>query len=70
MTNIDTSGEMMNCQPDLAFPDCPVEVAEGCVDCVCLSGCMDFYICKQTPMGLGWVDVAGCTDEGVFVMGQ
>lgn len=62
---IDTSGEAMNCTPDLENPDCPVEAALGCAETVCLTGCLDFFLCTATT---GWLDVAYCDDQGNLVV--
>ena len=59
---LDHSGEMQGCAPELELPDCPALVAESCQPC--LSGCADFFMCLEG--GWGWV--AYCTDEGQVVV--
>jgi hypothetical protein len=71
-TMINTKGETTGCTPDLMFPDCPAAAAQGCAECVCTTGCADFYLCLQPDAGMPpeWVSVAGCTCEGDFVSNQ
>lgn len=59
---IDHTGEVEGCTPDLEPPDCPAAAAELCNPC--LTGCVDFFICVSA----GWKDVAFCTEEGELVL--
>jgi hypothetical protein len=68
--HIDTTGQTSGCTPDLAFPDCPVEAAEGCAETACLTGCSDFFLCRQDGTNADWIDVAYCTDSGELVVTQ
>ena len=54
-------GEMSGCKPDLQNPDCPVAAAEAaCRESVCLTGCLDFFLCTKD----GWTLAASCDEEG------
>lgn len=65
VVNLDAGDTATECTPDLMDGDCPWQVAQGsCVECVCLTGCLDFYTC--TPAG--WVSVAYCDDSGDFIV--
>jgi hypothetical protein len=70
LVNIDTTGQTTGCTPDLALPDCPVEAAQGCSEAACLTGCSDFFLCKQVGTGRDWIDVAYCNDAGKVVVTQ
>ena len=59
---LDHAGETVNCKPDLQDPDCPAAAAETCAEAVCLTGCVDFFLCKKD----GWTAVAHCDDSGQF----
>jgi hypothetical protein len=61
---IDTSGEALDCTPDLQEPDCPVEAAQGCLERACTTGCVDFYLCTTQ----GWSNVAYCDDGGTLII--
>jgi len=64
MVSIDTTGEMQDCMPDLALPDCGVAAALGCVQQACSTGCTDFWLCSMA----GWVPVAYCTADGQLIV--
>ena len=61
---LDHSGEVTGCMPDLLVPDCPAIAAESCQPC--LTGCADFFMC----MVPGWIAVAYCSDDGTLVVDQ
>ena len=61
---IDRSGETTGCMPDLQEPDCPASAAETCAASVCLTGCVDFFLCTAE----GWSEVAYCTEDGQIVL--
>jgi len=63
---IDHAGETTGCTPDLQNPDCPAVAAEQCVETVCLTDCLDFFLCTQE----GWNLVAFCNEEGQIVLTQ
>lgn len=63
---IDRSEETTGCTPALLEPDCPAVAAEQCGSGACLSGCADFFLCKES----GWVDVAFCDEGGDLVILQ
>jgi hypothetical protein len=63
---LDHTGEETGCEPELQDPDCPAAAAETCVWSACLTGCLDFFLCKSD----GWVLVAYCTEEGQVVILQ
>jgi hypothetical protein len=46
------------CAPPLAHADCPLEVALGCPETACVSGCADFFVCRAD----GWQLAAWCDD--------
>jgi hypothetical protein len=52
--------------PDLQNPDCPAVAAEQCFETVCLTDCIDFFLCT----GEGWNLVAYCNEEGTLVLTQ
>jgi hypothetical protein len=58
---IDHTGEVDGCTPDLLEPDCPAVAAETCTPCE--TGCADFFLCTAD----GWVDVGACAADGTFV---
>ncbi len=64
MVSIDLTGQTQDCMPDLAFPDCDVAAALGCVQQACLTGCSDFWMCSMA----GWIAVAYCTDDGQLIV--
>jgi hypothetical protein len=73
MANFDLTGNLGpdQCTPDLQLScgDCPYEVATGtCTDCICVSGCLTFYVCANRAMGMGWYEVGYCTDDGQFFL--
>ena len=52
-------GAVTGCDPnELRLPDCPVQVALGCPEQACISGCFDFFVCRTQ----GWEAVAYCDD--------
>lgn len=61
---IDKTGETTGCEPDLQNPDCPAVAAEPCAETACLTDCSDFFLCTKD----GWVDVAYCDFDGVFML--
>jgi hypothetical protein len=69
-------GELQGCKPDLESPDCPVVAAEStCVERVCLTGCIDFFLCvydadPNTADHRSWSAVAHCDDNGELVIAQ
>ena len=64
--DIDTSGETNDCTPDLEYPDCPVQAADGLRrDARASTGCSDFFLCIVGAAGL---DVAYCDDDGGLVI--
>lgn len=66
------AGEAIGCQPGLEAPDCPVAVADGaCAESVCLTGCIDFYLCVHVADPLhdrSWSAVAYCDENGQLVI--
>jgi hypothetical protein len=64
--HLNLTGQTTDCTPDLMAPDCPVEAAEGCAECACLTGCIDFYVCTAP----GWVSVAYCDDRGNLIVSR
>lgn len=62
LPELDRTGEVSRCTPDLQEPDCPVAAAEVCVPC--MSGCVDFFLCTED----GWLDVAACAGTGELVI--
>ena len=69
---ISHAGELIGCQPGLEEPDCPVAVADGaCAESVCLTGCIDFYLCVHDPDPLhdrSWSAVGYCDEGGQLVI--
>ncbi len=63
---IDHTGEKTGCTPDLQNPDCPAVAAEQCYETVCLTDCIDFFLCTEA----GWDLVAYCNEEGAIVLTQ
>lgn len=56
---ISHAGEKQGCTPDLQNPDCPVAAAEAaCLESVCLTGCVDFYLCTKDS----WTLAAYCDE--------
>jgi hypothetical protein len=52
-------GSLSTCDPnEVLAPDCPLNVAVGCPGSACLSGCLDFFVCRTE----GWVEAAYCDD--------
>jgi hypothetical protein len=71
---IDTTGQVTGCTPDLQPPDCPVEAVLGCAESVCLTGCVDFFLCTEELTDAGpdkvWSAVAYCDEvTGKLVVG-
>lgn len=66
-------GELLGCQGDLQEPDCPAAVIDGaCAETVCLTGCIDFYLClpdKGQVNQRSWAAVAYCDEDGLLVVG-
>ena len=60
----DHTGEGTRCTPDLQEPECPAVAAETCASLACLTGCTDFFLCKEAS----WEFVGYCTDEGEIVV--
>ncbi|HVK70393.1 MAG TPA: hypothetical protein VM694_38335 [Polyangium sp.] len=63
---IDRTGETTGCMPDLQNPDCPAVAAEQCFETVCLTDCIDFFLCTEE----GWNLVAYCNEEGTLELTQ
>jgi hypothetical protein len=61
---LDHTGETTGCRPDLQLPDCPAVAAERCPEAVCLTGCVDFYLCNER----GWNAIAYCDDRGTLIV--
>lgn len=64
--DVDVSGQTNDCMVDLMFPDCPAVAAQGCAQSACLTGCMDFFVCRSTA----WIDVAHCDEGGRLTVTQ
>jgi hypothetical protein len=62
---LDHSGEVEGCTPDLESPDCPAAAVEVCGN-PCETGCVDFFMCEEG----GWQDVAYCADDGTLTVTQ
>ena len=54
----DHSAEVGGCTPELQSPECPAVAAEGCAETVCLTECLDFFLCEKE----GWAWVAYCDE--------
>jgi hypothetical protein len=60
--------ERCDATQQLMSPDCPIEAGETCAQSVCLTGCTDFFICKNVSGELTWIEVAYCDCNGDLVI--